>query len=261
MTQISISSTSQDHKSQFVSQIDRLPAWKSVFLHLFPGLLALIVFTLIARPVESMGYPSIMPWLISVSLTVIPFELAYLYYKGRQRNGRTSLDGIILYRQPLKTRQVVLWTALTFLVVLVLFILSGPVMNYLETVVFAWVPDWFIQDTGLEGGGFSRSALLVVNIASVFVFLIGIPIVEEIYFRGYLLPRLSHLGLWAVVINAFLFALYHFTTPWALVSRFMIALPLAYSAYRKQNILPAIIVHFIANSVDVVMGFVYILNM
>jgi membrane protease YdiL (CAAX protease family) len=230
-------------------------------LHLFPGLLALAVFTLIARPVESLGYPSMMPWLISVSLTLIPFELGYLYYQGRQRNGRLSLDGVILYRQPLKAGQVVLWAVLTFLAVLVLFILSGPVTNYLETVVFAWVPDWFMMDPGLEGGGFSRSALLVLNIASVFVFMIGIPVVEEMYFRGYLLPRLAHLGLWAVVINAFLFALYHFTTPWGLVFRFLLALPLAYSAYRKQNILPAIIVHFIANSVEVVMGFIYILNM
>jgi membrane protease YdiL (CAAX protease family) len=103
--------------------------------------------------------------------------------------------------------------------------------------------------------------LLVVNIASLLVFMIGIPIVEEMYFRGYLLPRLAHLGLWAVVINAFLFALYHFTTPWGLVFRFLNALALAYSAYRKQNILPAIVVHFIANSVDVVMGFAYVLNM
>jgi membrane protease YdiL (CAAX protease family) len=63
------------------------------------------------------------------------------------------------------------------------------------------------------------------------------------------------------VVNAFLFALYHFTTPWALVSRFLIALPLAYSAYGKQNLLPAILVHVIANSVDVAMGFIYILNM
>ena len=78
---------------------------------------------------------------------------------------------------------------------------------------------------------------------------------------GYLLPRLAHLGFWAIPINGFLFALYHFTTPWGLVFRFLSALPLAYSAYRKQNLLPAILVHFIANSVDVVMGFAYILKM
>jgi hypothetical protein len=36
---------------------------------------------------------------------------------------------------------------------------------------------------------------------------------------------------------------------------------MAYTAYRKQNIVPGIVVHAIANSVDVVMGFLYIMNM
>jgi membrane protease YdiL (CAAX protease family) len=35
------------------------------------------------------------------------------------------------------------------------------------------------------------------------------PVVEEMYFRGYLLPRLSRLGRWAPVLNVTLFALYH----------------------------------------------------
>jgi membrane protease YdiL (CAAX protease family) len=46
-----------------------------------------------------------------------------------------------------------------------------------------------------------------------------------------LLPRLSYLGGWAIMVNSLLFALYHFTTPWALVSRTLITLPLAYVAY------------------------------
>lgn len=255
MAHIGISRTSREQEDRPIYQIERLPVWKSVVLHLLPGLLALVVFTLIARPVEALGFPSVMPWLITVLFVIIPFELGYLLYQGRKRNGRLSLDGVILYRQPLKAGQIVLWTVLTFLAVLVLFILSGPVTHYLETVVFAWVPDWFVMNTGLEGGGFSASALLIVNIASIFVFIIGIPIVEEMYFRGYLLPRLTYLGGWAVLVNSFLFALYHFTTPWGLAFRFLISLPLAYSAYRKQNILPAILVHAIANSVEVIMGF------
>jgi hypothetical protein len=38
--------------------------------------------------------------------------------------------------------------------------------------------------------------------------------VEEYYFRGYLLPRLSRFGSLAPVINVALFSLYHFFTPW-----------------------------------------------
>jgi uncharacterized protein len=262
MTHNSVAGTYVEAENRNMTQTaESHSIWKSVILHLLPGLLALLVFILLARPVEALGYPSIMPWLITALCVIIPFELGYLFYEGQKRNGRLSLNGVILYRQPMKVSEMVLWTALTFIAVLILFVLSGPVTNYLETKVFAWVPGWFMVDIGLEGGGFTKSALLIVNLASVLVFVIGIPIVEEMYFRGYLLPRISYLGGWAIVVNSVLFALYHFYTPWVFVTRMLITLPLAYVAYRKQNIIPGIVVHIIANSVDVIMGFLYILNM
>jgi len=189
----------------------------------------------------------------------IPLELGYLFYQGKKRNGRFSLEGVILYRQPLSVGSVILWTVITFVAVLALFVLSAPLTSFLETAIFSGIPDWFKLDTGLEGG-FSTRALWIVNIASLIVFVVGISITEELYFRGYLLPRLSHLRLWAVLLNSFLFALYHFTTPWLLVTRLLITLPLAYTAYRKQSLLPSIVVHAIANSIDPIMGFLYLLG-
>ena len=43
--------------------------------------------------------------------------------------------------------------------------------------------------------------------------------VEELYFRGYLLPRISRLGAWAPLVNTVLFSLYHLFTPWLSVGR------------------------------------------
>ena len=91
-----------------------------------------------------------------------------------------------------------LWTILVFVAVVALFFISGAVAGLLQTKAFGWIPEWFVMDSGAESGGFSKSALLIVNIASLFVFVIGIPIVEELYFRGFLLPRLSCLGVGAV---------------------------------------------------------------
>jgi membrane protease YdiL (CAAX protease family) len=247
-------SVARDHQSPILSG-ERHSFWKSIVLHLSPGLLALIVFSLLARPVEAAGFPSIMPWLITVLFVNIPFELGYLLYQGVKRNGCISLDGIILYRQPLAATQIACWMVLTIFVVVILFLLSTPLTFQIKAALFSWVPDWFVIESGSEGSLFSKEALLVVNIASIFVFIIGIPIVEEMYFRGYLLPRLSHLGGWAILLNSVLFALYHFTTPWLLLTRTLITLPLAYTAYRKKNIIPSILVHALANSVDVIAGF------
>ena len=233
---------------------------KSVVLHLVPGLLALLAYILLARPIQAAGFPSIMAWLITALFITIPFELGYMLYQGQQLNGRLSLTKIILYRQPLKAGQIVLWTILTFMAVTILFIVAAPVTKLLQTTVFGWVPDWFMLDTGLEGE-WSKSKLLIVNITSLFVSIIGIPIVEELYFRGYLLPRLSHLGIWAIFLSSFLFALYHFTTPWMVVSRFLFTLPLAYLAYQKKNLTLVIVIHALGNSIEVILGFVYVLGM
>ena len=46
--------------------------------------------------------------------------------------------------------------------------------------------------------------------------------VEEMYFHGYLLPRISRLGAWAPLVNTVLFSLYHFFTPWLNVGRIAI---------------------------------------
>jgi membrane protease YdiL (CAAX protease family) len=47
-------------------------------------------------------------------------------------------------------------------------------------------------------------------------------VVEEMYFRGYLLPRISRLGAWAPLVNTVLFSLYHLFTPWLNVGRIAI---------------------------------------
>lgn len=46
------------------------------------------------------------------------------------------------------------------------------------------------------------------------------PFIEELYFRGFLLPRMAWMKKWALLVEAFLFALYHIWSPWQLVTRF-----------------------------------------
>lgn len=73
------------------------------------------------------------------------------------------------------------------------------------------------------------------------------PIVEELYFRGYLLPRIAYLKGFAPLINALLFALYHFWQPYALFTVTLFALPLAYAVWWKRNVYLPIIVHCLTN--------------
>jgi hypothetical protein len=87
------------------------------------------------------------------------------------------------------------------------------------------------------------------------------PILEEMYFRGFLLPRLSRFGLWAVPLHSLLFALFHVWTPWMVVARAVGLLPLIYVAQKKRNIYIGMIAHMLGNFLDVVAGVAFIVRM
>jgi uncharacterized protein len=82
--------------------------FQSVMLHLFPGLVALFVYWLLILPFERAGFPSMMAWLVTVALVNIPLEWGIMFIEGYKRNGRLSLAGVVLNRQPLSAFSVLL---------------------------------------------------------------------------------------------------------------------------------------------------------
>lgn len=46
------------------------------------------------------------------------------------------------------------------------------------------------------------------------------PTMEDLYFRGFLLPRMAWMKKWPPLVEALLLALYHFCSAWQLVTRF-----------------------------------------
>ena len=67
--------------------------------------------------------------------------------------------------------------------------------------------------------------------------------VEELYFRGYLLPRIAYLRGWAPLINTVLFSFQHLFSPWGNLGRILAFLPIGYTVFWKKNIYIGIIVH------------------
>ena len=69
------------------------------------------------------------------------------------------------------------------------------------------------------------------------------PVVEELYFRGYLLPRMPWSQGWTPLINALLFSLYHFFSPWQNITRIVAFIPLVYAVSWKRNIYLSLFTH------------------
>jgi uncharacterized protein len=215
----------------------------SLWLHLLPGML-IVLFALIVGPlVISAGLPLLLVPSLWVLCVLIPFELGYLLYQGKKRNGRLSLRGIVLYREPMPVKAYLLLIPPLIVWGVIAFLISQPTQPFLIKALFFWMPSWFLSlFTASNTGGHPQTVLLL----TVLLYMVTNPaaaFVEELYFRGYLLPRMASLRGWAPLLNTVLFSLQHLFSPWQNPGRILAFLPVAYTVAWKKNIFVAIVTH------------------
>lgn len=229
----------------------------SVVLHLLPGVLIVAAYALLGIPVAgALGYPSVFGFLVVIPFVLVPVELGLLLYLGWKRNGRASLEGVVLYRSRPVRRGVL---AVLVVALLVWSFAIGAILAPLDSLIFerffSWVPERFFIGVGPGEylTDYTRSAAIITLLAALVLSGFVLPAVEELYFRGYLLPRLSHLGTWAPLLNMVLFALYHLWTPWQAISRIVFFLPTVWATWRKKDLRIALWVHCLANTIGIVL--------
>ena len=235
-------------------QIETHSTAQSVILHLLPGILVGCFYLLARQPVVNMGYPSIIALILAYAFVLIPVELGYLLYQGKKKTGRFTLKGIISYRDSIPWWQYLVWVFVIFIAVGAIFTLLKPVDGFLQGKLFYWMPE---PNSGLDGN-YSRMILIVTY--SIFL-IFGVtlaPLVEELYFQGYLLPRMK--GRFATLLHSFLFAAVHVFTPWMIITRTLGVLPLVFGV-KKKNIYIGIIFHILVDLINVATGIVFITTM
>jgi len=236
------------------NQIEKHSLTQSVILHLLPGILVGCSYLLARQPVVNMGYPSIVALILAYAFILIPVELGYLLYQAKKMTGRFDLREIVSYRDPIPWWQYLLWVIIIFIATGAIVTLLKPVDTFLQEGLFYWVPD---INYGLDGN-YSRK-MLIVTYSMVFVFVAVLsPLVEELYFRGYLLPRMK--GKYDPLFHSFLFAAQHVLEPWMIITRTLGFLPILFGV-KKKNIYVGIIVHILCNMMNVVTGIAFIVKM
>ena len=234
-------------------QIEKYSTTQSVILHLLPGILVGCFYLLARQPVANMGYPSVIALILAYALILIPFELGYLFYQGKKKTGRFTLQGIISYRNSIPWWQYLVWVFVIFIAVGAIFTLLKSIDAFLQGELFFWMPD---IDYGLDGD-YSRK-ILIVTYSMVFIFIAVLtPLVEELYFRGYLLPRIR--GKYAPLFHSFLFAAQHVLEPWMIITRTLGFLPILFGV-KTKNIYVGIIVHILCNTINVITGIAFIVR-
>jgi uncharacterized protein len=214
-----------------------LPA--TVAYHLLPGLLILAVTVAAVPVVKNAGLPPIAALVLAFLVAQLPVQLGHLLIQGWRRNGRLSLAGVVLYRERLRwwvypplVFGILAWSWLCW------FALT-PISSALETTLFAWLPPGFAATSSADAAGllgYPRLALLVTFGAYLLLNGLAGPIVEELYFRGYLLPRLSRFGRKAPLLETLLFTIYHFWQPWLYPTILVPFASVVFTAHRTRNI-------------------------
>lgn len=240
----------EDNVTQTEASVEQHSLVQSIALHLLPGVLILLFYIVTAPLAEKLGFPSGTALFVAIGAVLIPFELGYLLYQGKKRNGTLSLKGIVLFREPMPWWQyIVLGLPLIFWSGFIFVVVAPPLDKVIIDSLFSWVPDWFFLFGSMDQlAQYSRSALVITAILNLVLNGIAGPVVEELYFRGYLLPRLSRLKGWAALMSVLLFSLYHFFTPWQNVIRIIALIPMVYAVWWKRNIYLGMIVHCVGNT-------------
>lgn len=231
---------------------------RSVVLHLLPGVALVAFYVLMAPQVIRWGFPPAFALFLGIPFVLVPVQLGYLLYQARRTTGTWSVASVVPYRAPLRPRTYVLLSIGVF----VWFVVVASALALLQPAIvdalFSWLPDWFLDPfPDPDHADRTSRSLLIAYFVVGFAFngVVG-PLVEEMYFRGHLLPAIDRLGVWAVVLNTVLFSLYHFWTPWANLERIGGLLALTYVVWRTRNVYIGIVVHVALNTIGMVALFV-----
>ena len=226
----------------------------SSLLHLIPGFIKGMAFFAFIPVVEGFGYPNVLALFLANISVVIPL-LTVFFLMERRRTGSHSVADLIHYRERMPLWRYVIWVPAVLLASIILFSLLQPVSNYLE-LQMTWFPDAFKLDFGMDGR-YPKDVLIVTLAIGIVGLFVG-PVWEEIYFRGYLLPRMPDLHGCAPIVHSGLFAIYHIWSPWHIVTRLIAVLPLIYAVRKNRSVLTGISAHILLNALDYVVLAIFI---
>jgi uncharacterized protein len=226
----------------------RIPGPLLIVLNLLPGLILGGFFLLLSRVFIRHGLTGYLALLVSIPLCLAPLELGIMLFWSARYAGSRSLAPAIAYRRRGTAAEYIGLPPVLFLGVLLVLLAVTPVSAYVATHLRFWLPAWATQEALIAGLAASSPTQRSITLG-IAVLLSGFvaPLVEEVYNRGFLLPRMEHWGWAAPVLNSLLFALQHFYFPENVPGIFLAFLPISCVAMVKRDWRIGFIVHSLCN--------------
>lgn len=231
-----------------------------VALHLLPGAVQMTAYMVLAPLLLRAGATRTLAYLAAVLMAGLPCMIVVLVCaRGRRKPRDPVIHPVIGNREPMPVWQyVALYVPLLALAFVVL-VATAPLNRLLAEQVFFWLPD-YLQPDWQPPAPPNRALVLLGLLLQVVIDGVAAPVTEEVYFRGFLLPRMWRLGGLAPAANALLFTIQHFWQPYNWVLILLLSLPLAYVVWWKRNIYIAMLVHGSANTIGAILALVAFLS-
>lgn len=197
------------------------------------------------------GIPSIALFYMMTVLILFPAEMAIILITSKKTSGKYSIKDIFAEQEKCKIWKIFIYAFVLFCYTGLMSVTITPleemltapisnVVNELTPVYFNWL------DMELTRS-YSKGILMFTSILFLVMNSFVGPIVEELFFRGYLTSKLKRFGWKATIIVSVLFSLYHLWQPFGNIFRIVTFGVVAYVTYRKKNIYISMIFHCMCN--------------
>jgi membrane protease YdiL (CAAX protease family) len=247
VTSIPVAAPAAPSLASSSNDVDQDSLGRSVAFHLLPGLAGLAALLVTAPIFAGLGWPMLFAFYGPMTITIVAVEGGLVVRERRRRVASGDTRPLFELLGTLSLPRLAALAVGLFVGGIVLSGILSVVDQILVTGIFAGLPSWWLVSDPSAILDSPRGLLVVTLVVGLLMNGFVGPIVEESYFRGYLLPRLSRLGWRAPVLNAVLFSLYHFWQPWALVSRLGYVLPYVVAVHRTRSVGLGMVVHCAAN--------------
>ena len=203
--------------------------------------------------------PSLLLFFLVATLILFPIELGVVLRASKRYFGSYSLRSAFANHKHMPWWKVLAYAVVLFGYAGLMSAAIGPLERMvaapLADKLYSNIPAYFNWDNLEYLRNYPKGVLLITCIAFLAFNVVVGPVVEELFFRGYLTSRIGRFGKWSPVIVTVLFSLYHLWLPFNNLFRTLVFLPAAYVAWRQKNIYIAIVFHCLCNLISTI-GFI-----
>ena len=224
---------------------------KSILYHLYPGIIITLCFIIITPYLVKHGYPPQFGSLLAIIIVAIPLLLVHLL-SAKNKEHRKNIWQLNVYRNKLSSSKLILYSIGLVVLMFLIWGVTQPLDKIITDKIFSWLPSWYtVQDFK----GYSKTSIEITLVLNLLLNGFLAPLIEEYYFRGYLLPRMTAWGKWAFVVNTVLFSLYHFWQPYVYLTLIIALLPMIYLVWKTKDLRLAILTHSLLNIIGALLSF------